>query len=82
MATQALKTALHVPTTVPATGDAVLVQRVTSSGIPETDYGAAGGGGGGVSTLPAATDEGQVLMSGVAPRFAPGWSDAIDQGRY
>jgi hypothetical protein len=80
MPTQALKTALHVPATTPVNGDAVIVRNVTSDGVPETEYGAAGGATT-VTGLPAATAEGQFLLAGTAPNFPPVWGDG-DAGRY
>ena len=40
------------------------------------------GGGGGSVNLPAATDEGQIMMSGKAPTFPWGPSQVIDASRY
>ena len=78
MSRQNLKVALHVPIAAPAVGDAIKVTAVSATNPPTTVYAAAGGGG---VALPAATVEGQLLVAGAGPGFAPSWGDG-DCGRF
>ena len=47
-----------------------------------TEWTAAGSGGGGSHALPAAQEEGQVLVSGPSPGFDWAAENLIDAGRY
>ena len=79
MSRQNLKVALHVPIAAPAVGDAIKVTAVSATNPPTTAYAPAGGGGG--AALPTATVEGQLLVAGAGPGFAPTWGDG-DCGRF
>ena len=81
MTTQNLKVALHVPIAAPVVGDAIKVTAVSATNPPTTEYAPAGGGGGGGVALPTASRQGQLLVAGAGPGFAPTWGDG-DCGRF